>query len=318
MKDLRIASFLPAATEMVWALGLWDQLVGVSHECDFPAEAKSKPVVVRCALDLASLNLKQIDQAVSERVGQGQSVFVVDEEAVRKASPNLILTQDLCQVCAPSGNEAVQVLKSLNPQPEILYQSPHSFGEMLKDLLRLGEITGKLAKAESLAREATQKVSGLALATQNLPPVKVFFVEWVDPIYCGGHWIPEMLRWAGGWDGIARPGVDSVRIAWDEVLAFNPEVLIVSPCGYGTRDSLKQAGLLKSKPGWEELSAVKNRRVYAVDGNSYFARPGLRLVEGVELLAHLIHPELFPWKGPVEAFAKVPVEGLKPSDKSFS
>lgn len=134
--------------------------------------------------------------------------------------------------------------------------------------------------------------------------VRVFFMEWVDPLYCGGHWIPEMLRWAGGIDEIAKPGVDSVRVAWEEVLRFDPEVLIVSPCGYGTGDSLKQAELLKSRPGWMNLTAVKKNQVFAVDGNAYFARPGLRLVEGVELLAHLLHPQLFAWKGPAGAFAK--------------
>jgi len=305
MKDLRIACFLPAATEMVCALGLTQNLVGVSHECDFPPEVKSKPVVVRCAMDLTSLNLEQIDKAVSERAGQGQGVYVVDEEAVRKARPNLIVTQDLCQVCAPSGNEAIQVLKSLDPKPEILWQTPHSFGDMLNDLLQLGEKTGTLPEAQRLAREATQRVSAVAHGTKNLPPVRVFFMEWVDPIYCGGHWIPEMLRWAGGIDEMAKPNQDSIRVSWDEVLQSHPEVLIVSPCGYETRDSLKQAELLKSKPGWKNLAAVKKNRVYAVDGNAYFARPGLRLVEGVDLLAHLLHPELFPWKGPKEAFARL-------------
>ena len=289
---------------MVCALGLIDNLVGVSHECDFPPEVKSKPVVVRCAMDLTSLNLNQIDKAVSERVGQGQSVYVVDEKEIRKASPNLIVTQDLCQVCAPSGNEATQVLKSLLPQPEILWQAPHSFGEVIRDLLRLGEKTGTLEKAEKLSKDASQRVLKVTQIIQNLPPVQVFFMEWVDPIFCGGHWIPEMLRWAGGMDKIARAGADSVRVSWTEVVQLNPEVLIVSPCGYGTKDSLKQAELLKSRPGWKDLRAVQNDRVYAVDGNSYFARPGLRLVEGVELLAHLLHPGLFPWKGPAEAYEK--------------
>ena len=309
MSEPRIACFLPAATEMVCALGLIDHLVGVSHECDFPPEVKSKPVVVRCALDLASLNLKQIDKAVSERVGRGQSVYVVDEAAIQKACPTLIITQDLCQVCAPSGNEATQVLKSLNSIPEILWQTPHSFGDMLKDLLQLGEKTGTLEKAQRLAREATERVSNVAQATQVLPPVKIFFMEWVDPLFCGGHWIPEMVRWAGGIDEIAKPHQDSIRVAWDEVLQSNPEVLIVSPCGYGTHDSLKQAELLKALPGWKDLAAVKKNQVYAVDGNAYFARPGLRLVEGVELLAHLLRPELFPWKGPAGAFEKVLTTG---------
>jgi|SRR5581483_3798781 len=305
MKDPRIACFLPAATEMICALGLIDQLVGISHECNYPPEVKGKPVVVHCAMDLASLNLDQIDKAVSERVGQGGSVYAVDEKAIRQASPNLIVTQDLCQVCAPSGNEATKVLRSMVPKPEILWQTPHSFEDVLKDLLVLGEKTGTLPRAEKLVAEAREEVKRIASITTQLKPVKAFFMEWVDPIYCGGHWVPEMMNWAGGMDEISKPNVDSVRIPWGEVIRFDPEVLIVSPCGYETKDAVKQAELLKSRPGWKEMNATRIGRVYAVDANSYFARPGLRLVQGVKILAHLIHPELFPWKGPADAFAKI-------------
>lgn len=290
---------------MVCALGLTNSLVGVSHECDYPPQVKEKPVVVRCAMDLSSLNLDQIDKAVSERVGQGQSVYAVDEAALRKAAPNLIITQDLCQVCAPSGTEATQVFKTLLPQPDILWQTPHSFEDVLNDIILLGERTGTRDKAEKLAQQMMQRRVKVSVATESLTPVRVFFMEWVDPIYCGGHWIPEMLNWAGGKDILSKPNVDSVRIAWEEVVKWNPEVLIVSPCGYATKDSLKQAELLKSRPGWKELKAVQRGRVFAVDGNSYFARPSLRLADGVELLAHLLHPELFTWKGPADAFAKV-------------
>jgi iron complex transport system substrate-binding protein len=305
LNDLRIACFLPAASEMVCDLGLIDQLVGVSHECDYPAAVKTKPVVVRCAMDLASLNLKQIDEAVSARVGQGQSVYAVDEEAIKKVKPTLIITQDLCQVCAPSGNEATQALKSLVPKPEFLWQTPHSFENVLTDLIALGEKTGTLDKAKQLAAQAAARVEAVKAKTQGLVPTKVFFMEWVDPIYCGGHWMPEMLGWAGGVDNISKPNVDSIRIAWEDILKWDPEVLIVSPCGYNTAKSLEQAEQLKARPGWSGLKAVKNKRVYAVDGNSYFARPALRLVDGVELLAHLIHPEIFDWKGVPDAFTAV-------------
>ncbi len=305
MSDLRIACFLPAATEMVCDLGLFDHLVGVSHECDYPAQVKTKPVVVRCAMDLASLSLQQIDEAVSARMGQGQSVYAVDEEAIKKVKPTLIITQDLCQVCAPSGNEATQALRTLVPKPEFLWQTPHSFDNVLADLIALGEKTGTLDKARQLAAQAQARIDAVKTKSKELKPKKVFFMEWVDPIYCGGHWIPEMIGWAGGVDNISKPNVDSVRIPWDDVLKLDPEVLIVSPCGYNTQRSLEQAELLKTRPHWNDLQAVKNKRVYAVDGNSYFARPALRLVDGVELLAHLIHPEVFDWKGRPEAFAVV-------------
>jgi len=305
-KSLRIASFLPAATEMVCALGLADQLVGVSHECHYPPEVKGKPVVVRCAMDLASLNLAQIDKAVSERVGQGGSVYAVDEDAIRKVSPTLIVTQDLCQVCAPSGNEATQALKSLDPRPEFLWQAPHSFEDMLKDLAALGEKTGTADQAQKLIASLRHRVQQVAAKTKDLAPVKAFFMEWVDPVYCGGHWVPEMLGWAGGTDGLSRPGVDSVRIPWEKLLEADPEVLLVSPCGFNAKDALGQAERLGSREGWKDLRAVKEKKVYALDANAYFACPGPRLADGVELLAHLLHPEMFDWNGPAGAFIKVP------------
>ena len=290
---------------MVCALGLTENLVGISHECNYPPEVKEKPVVVKCAMDLASLNLDQIDKAVSERVGQGGSVYAVDEKAIRAVSPNLIITQDLCQVCAPSGNEATQVLKSLVPKPDFLWQTPHSFEDVINDLLALGDKTGTRKRAEQLMQEARHRIEKVIAATTHLPKVKTFFMEWVDPIYCGGHWVPEMLGWAGGVDEISKPGVDSVRIPWEAVVRFNPEVLVISPCGFGTQDALKQAEQLKSKPGWKNLAAVQKGRVYVVDANSYFARPALRLVTGVEILGHLLHPKAVSWNGPTEAFAPV-------------
>jgi|SRR5579859_5919686 len=305
MSEWRIASFLPAATEMVYALGLGDSLVGVSHECNYPPEAKGKPVVVKCAMDLASLNLEQIDKAVSERVGQGQSVYAVDENVLRHIAPNLIITQDLCQVCAPSGNEATKALMALKPKPDILWQTPHSFEDVLKDLMSLGEKTDTGDRARKLTAQMRERVEKVAAVTHKLSPVRTFFMEWVDPVYCGGHWVPEMIQWAGGVDEISKPNADSVRIPWEEVVRWNPEVLIVSPCGFGTQDALKQASLLKSRPGWGELAAVRKERVFAVDANSYFARPGLRLADGVELLAYLFHPGHFNWNGPANAFATV-------------
>lgn len=302
MGPLRIASFLPAATEMVFALGLGDRLVGVSHECDYPPQAKEKPVVVRCAMDLASLDLKQIDETVRKRVGQGGSVYAVDEVAIRQLSPTLIITQDLCQVCAPSGNEATQVLRALSPEPEFLWQTPHSFQDVLNDTQALGERTGTADRAQALVREMRQRVQAVQRATSDLPPVKVFFMEWLDPVFCGGHWVPEMIEWAGGRDEIAKAGMDSVRITWEKVLEWDPEVLVVSPCGFNARQALEQARLLTDRKGWQELKAVQDKRVFAVDANSYFAKPGPRLADGVELLGHLFHPFSVPWTGPAEAF----------------
>lgn len=306
MNGQRIVSFLPAATEMAYALGLGDRMVGRSHQCDYPPEAKAKPVMVRCAFDLEALGLAQIDAEVSQRAARGESIYAVDEALLRAAAPDLILAQDLCQVCAPSGNALTRMLASLDPRPEILWQTPHTFADVLDCLRELGDKTGRGEEARRLAAEAQAKADAIREATAGLPRPRVAFLEWLDPIFCGGHWIPSLIQWAGGRDDLARDGVDSVRIPWEAVLAWDPEVLIVAPCGFGAQAALDRASLLRQRPGWQSLAAVRQDRVYAVDASAYFAKPGLRLADGVRLLAHLIHPAGFSWPGPSDAFIRVP------------
>ena len=303
MHAQRIVSFLPSATEMVCALGLVDQLVGVTHECDYPEEVKRKPVVVRSAIPTEKMSPKEIDAAVSDRIRSGASLYLVDEEVLQKLAPDLILTQNLCQVCAPSGNEVSQVLKSLNRKPEILWMTPKSLAEIEDNLRELGQATGRAKEAERLIALGRARLQRLAVTTRDLAPrPRVFCMEWVDPVYCSGHWMPEMVELAGGVDLLSHKGEDSVRISWEEVVKWAPEVLIVAPCGFHLDKVLEQAPQLFCYTGWSSLPAISQGRVYAVDANSYFARPGPRVVDGTELLAHLIHPELFPWKGATNAF----------------
>ena len=307
MSDLRIVSFLPAATEMVFALGLGDQLVGVSHECDFPAATRSKPIVVRPAVALEKMSLREIDRAVSERLRHGESLYQVDEKLLRKLKPNFILTQNLCQVCAPSGNELAVALKSLQPKPEVLLMSPHSLEEINENICCLGESTGRLKEAEACIASGRKRLEKITARMQNSSRrPRVLCLEWSDPVYCAGHWVPEMVELAGGIDALARKGMDSVRIKWEDVLKWAPEVLILSPCGFHLEAALEQISYLESRTGWAELPAVREGRVYAVDASSYFARPGPRIIDGTELLAHLIHPELADWQGPANAFLRLP------------
>ena len=313
MSDLRIVSLLPAATEMVFALGLGDSLVGVSHECDFPSEAGTKPAVVKPAMALEEMSLREIDVAVAERIGSGQSLYEVDENLLRELKPSLILTQNLCQVCGPSGNEITVALKLLQPRPEILWMAPHSLPEILGNIRELGAATGRVAEAETVihsCQERLQRISQLASQAAHRP--KVFCLEWADPYYCCGHWVPEMVACAGGQDALGQQGADSVRIHWREIAAWAPEILIVSPCGYKARQAAEQAEQLLRLPGWCDLPAVRDNRVFAVDANAYFARPGPRVVDGVELLAYLIHPELFAWSGPADAFQQIQTQTIPP------
>ena len=302
----RIVSFLPSATEMICALGLADRLAGVTHECDFPPEVRDKPIVVRSAVPTETMSQSEVDAAVTERLRNGLSLYQVDERLLQGIAPDLIVTQDLCQVCAPSGNEVAQVLSALATKPKILWLTPNSLGQIFENLQELGAATDRLQQAEEIVADGRARLDRIAARTARLSArPRVFCMEWINPVYCSGHWVPEMVEIAGGIDQLGRKGADSVRIPWTEVLQWAPEVLIVMPCGCELAKAAEQARQLFDYPGAAELPAVRNGRVYAVDANSYFARPGPRVVEGTELLAHLLHPSVFEWRGPLDAFCKL-------------
>jgi len=291
-------------------LGLTDQLVGITHECDYPPGIADKPVVVRNALDLEKLSRSEIDRAVSERLRSGKSLYQVDENLLRRLAPDLILTQNLCEVCAPSGNEVSQVLKALPKKPEILWMTPRSLEQIFENVRDLGTATGRSAEAREFITAATARLDRIAERARSAASrSRVFCMEWIDPVYCSGHWVPEMVELAGGEDRLGRKGTDSVRIDWTQVLEWDPEILVVAPCGFHLEKAAQQAQQLASYPGWSGLAAVRKGAVYAVDASSYFARPGPRVVDGLELLAHLIHPELFPWNGPSNAYRTIQPQG---------
>lgn len=308
MAAQRIVSFLPASTEMICALGLTDRLAGVTHECDYPPEVRQKPVVVRSAVAMDGMTLREIDDAVTERLRRGETLYMVDEALLGAIAPDLIVTQSLCQVCAPSGNEVVQVLRALPTRPEILWLSPTSLIDIEDNIRSLGETTGASAAAERLIASGRARIEHVsrAVAGADRRP-RVFCMEWIDPIYCSGHWVPEMVELAGGVDALGRRHSDSVRITWDAVRQWAPEVLILMPCGFDLEHAVAQVPQLVERPGWSDLPAVQSGRVYAVDANAYFARPGPRVITGVELLAHLLHPDLVAWRGPDDAFCRCEV-----------
>lgn len=302
----QIVSFLPSATEIACALGLTDQLVGITHECDYPAEVVGKPVVVRNALPIETMSQKEIDVAVAERMHAGQSLYQVDEKLLQELAPDLILTQDLCQVCAPSGTEVSQALHLLPKKPRILWLTPNSLEQIFANVRDLGEATGRSKEADELIANGRTRLAKIAKVTSRLSTrPRVFCMEWLDPVYCSGHWVPEMVKLAGGVDALGSVGADSVRIPWADVREWAPEVLIITPCGFDLEKTIEQARQLHAYEGWFELPAVRNGRVYAVDANSYFARPGPRVVDGTELLAHLIHPNVFGWEGFRKAFQRL-------------
>ena len=301
---MRIVSFLPSATEMVFALGLGDALVGVTHECDYPPDAKSKPVVVRNALPVETMSQAQIDHAVAERIQSGESLYQIDEALLRSLSPDLILTQNLCQVCAPSGNEVSQVLRTLEKPPQVLWLTPRTLNDIFDNLRDLASATGCEPIAQKIIEDSYARVDRLrhlANKTAGHQP-RVFCMEWLDPVYVCGHWVPQLVSLAGGKDKLGRQGGDSVRGSWKNISAWDPEVVVMMPCGFNLQQTMKEVwnsfgrySRTRSTHAADffKLRAVQGGNVYAVDANSYFARPGPRVIEGAELLAQIIHPDLF-------------------------
>ena len=299
---------------MACALGLADSLVGITHECDYPPEIRSKPVVVRAVLPLERMSQSEIDRAVADRIRAGLSLYEIDEQLLRELAPDLILTQNLCQVCAPSGNEVSQVIKALSAAPQILWMTPQSVDEIFDNVRELGAATGRTAEADALVNNCHARLETLAARTRATHKPRVFCMEWLDPVYASGHWVPELVKFAGGVDELGRERGESVRVSWDAIAAWAPEVLVIMPCGFNLQQTMKQVWSVfgrQTHSPFFELPAVRNARVYAVDANSFFARPGLRVVEGAELLARLIHPELFESSPPSEFAQPIDIPLLK-------
>jgi len=282
----RIVSFLPAGTEMVYALGAGDELVGRSHECDYPPSVTGLPIVSRPALDLDDASPRAIDLAVAQRMDSGDTLYKIDEVLLRSLKPDVILTQNLCRVCAPSGDELTRAVMKFDLRPEVLFLTPRSIAEIVENILAVGNAIRQTRQAELLVRNHEERLAAVRAAVAGAPARRVVFLEWTEPLFCGGHWVPEMISLAGGHDPLGRPGKDSVRMDWDDVVRAQPELIIVSPCGYRLE---RAADLARQMP------RISDAEVYAVDANAYFARPGPRVVEGVELLAHLFHRDLVPW-----------------------
>jgi iron complex transport system substrate-binding protein len=283
---MRIVSFLPAGTEIAYALGAGDQLVGRSHECDYPPEVKALPVVSKPALNLDGLAQDAIDAAVAERLRSGESLYQVDELLLRELAPDIVLTQDLCQVCAPSGNELTRALAELPSKPEVLWLTPQNLTDIEENIIAVGMATGRRDVAQQLIDANRRRMSVVAESVAGLPARRVAFLEWTEPLFCAGHWVPQMIEMAGGFDRLGKPGADSERMTWDQVRDANPEMIIVAPCGYGLDQAVELA---------RKIPRVPNASVYAVDANAYFARPGPRVAEGIELLGHLFHPSRCDW-----------------------
>jgi iron complex transport system substrate-binding protein len=300
--QVRICSLLPSATEIAYAIGLGDSILGVSHECDFPADAATKPSLLRPRVN-PQAPPAEIDRQVSEIIARGESIYAVDAELLASLSPDLILTQDLCHVCAASPDDLATALTRFPKPPKVLSLTPRSLAEVWDDVRRVGEAAGHRAEAECLALALEQRVAAIAAVVARANSrSRVLCLEWLDPYYVGGHWVPEMVANAGGEDVLGRLREPSFRVSGEQIIEACPDLIVIMPCGYNLARAAVEFRIEMLPRGSETLPAVRERRIFAVDANAYFSRPGPRLADGVALLAHLIHPELFPSGFPQHSF----------------
>jgi iron complex transport system substrate-binding protein len=283
---MRIASLVPSATEMLFALGLGENVVGVTHECDYPPAAKALPHLTATVLP-DGLSAGEIDAAVKAVVGEGKALYSLDEERLAELAPDLIVTQAICDVCAVSFEDVVEVAARLPGPPQVLQQDPSSLAEVLEDVTRLGAAAGIAARAQELRGELEGRLAAVRTAVANAPTPKVVALEWLDPPFVGGHWIPEMVALAGGVDVAGPAGAKSPEVAWEALAALAPDLILVMPCGMYAEQSRAEA-----EQHWGRIEALGASSVFAVDAASTYSRPGPRLVDGTELLAHLLHPDL--------------------------
>jgi len=290
----RVVSLLPSATEILHFVGAGDSLIGITHECDYPSGVETLPKLTSTPLDYHSMTSAEIDAAIGENLTDTGSIYALDAELLEELEPDLVLTQGLCDVCGVSLSVVERATVGLTKAPRILSMDPTSLGGMLDATVEVGEAVGRGAEAREGVASLRERLAHVEEATAELPPPRAGCIEWLDPPFSAGYWVPEMVRLAAGEELFAREGEPSARLSWDEVFEAAPEVLVFMPCGFDAARTVEEARALADRPGWSDLPAVRKGRVWAVDANSYFSRPGPRLVEGVEILARILHPEVFP------------------------
>jgi iron complex transport system substrate-binding protein len=290
---LRVVSLLPSATEMVHFAGATEALVGVTHECDFPPGVEELPRLTRSRVD-SSMTGAEIDVAVSRLVTDDESIYALDVDRLEDLAPDLVIAQGLCEVCAVSTSIVEETVSGMRGEPELLVLNPTSLKDVLGDSVRIGDALGRSHEVRDRLAGLRERLGVIEDVVSGLPRPTVGCIEWLDPPFSAGHWVPEMVRLAGGRELFAGPGERSVRLAWEDVFEAAPDVLVLMPCGFDAGRAAEEARSLPDLPGWADVPAVKNDRVWVVDANAYFSRPAPRLVEGVEILSRILHPGAFP------------------------
>ena len=285
---VRIVSLIPSATETLFALGLGPEVIAVTHECDYPPEARELPKITRDVLE-PGLSPREIDAAVKERTLAGESIYELDHELLHDLRPDLIITQELCAVCAVSYDDVQAIAEEIETHPRVVSLDPRSVGEVLGDVRTLAQLTDRKDQAVELVRDASARIDRVRIAVRGARRPRVAALEWLDPPFAAGHWTPQLIEYAGGEDVLGFAGEKSEETNWPVVEAAQPDVVVVMPCGFDAEIAQREAEMHR-----DELVRVGAGEVVAVDAAAYFSRPGPRIITGLELLAHILHPEKFP------------------------
>jgi iron complex transport system substrate-binding protein len=307
---MRIVSLLPSATEIVCAIGLADDLVGVTHECDYPPEAVGKPIITRSVHDLSSSSSRDIHRLVSASVHGGSSLYALDEEALAAARPDLIITQELCRVCAVSYREVNEVARTIDAEITVISLEPTSIEGILNTITTVGAMADAEDAAVDLVESLRERLGAVEAhvqarrdAGQRAP--RVVGLEWLDPPFAVGHWVPEQIRRAGGWDLLGGDGERSSQTTWSAIAEVDPEMLLLMPCGYHLAETVAEWARTPRPAGYPDLAAVRRDQIFALDGSAYFSRPGPRVIDGIELLAEIFDPDGFVDIAPLGSWTPV-------------
>ena len=288
----RIVSFLPSATEILYELGVGDQVLAVTHECNYPKEASSKPRVIKSSFDPEKMTSHEIDNKVVELVHTQKDIYILDESVLKKANPDLIVAQGICEVCSPYTREINRAVEILDGKPQVLILDPKNLDDILQNVIEVGNKVNKIREAQDFVAKLQERI----LDIKDIPKIarpKILCIEWLDPLFTAGHWVPQMVEIAGGINGISTVGEKSRRMDIDEIIKFDPDILVLMPCGFDIKRTMLEYEKLSENWKWNSLGAVKQGQVYAVNANEYFSKPGPRTVTGLEILAKIIHPDTF-------------------------
>ena len=303
---MRIISFFPSATELLFELGAGDDIVGVTHECLYPDAAKHKPRVISSVFDPETMTSRQIDERIIDLARAGQNIFLIHEENIKNAKPDLIIGQGTCAVCSAYTNEVNRALEILEKRPDVEVIDPHSVDDILSSVITIADKIGKQKHGEELVKSLQKRIDFIKNQNYTTKP-KVLCIEWVEPFFTAGHWIPQMIEISGGTNLISKTGEHSRRMTIDEVVSADPDIIVMMPCGFNTKRTISECTkTIQNDPKWLRLRAVKNKSVYAVDASSYFSKPSIRTITGIEILAKIIHPEIFSnIDTPSQAYSKI-------------